>query len=332
MCYTKIHVMKIYKIYTLKDPNSLEIRYIGTTTRKLNERLSQHKWEARNKKGTHKRNWIKTLLDNDQIPIIGLIEEVSEDLWESREKYWIEFYQNLTNISEGGKGVVIDRKWDSVQRSARAKYKPVVQLNSNKEFVRQFESLTAAKEYMNFRSIGSIYNSINKSGNTNKAGGFYWMYLNDYLKLSVEDSLDFLDIKRERKNQKSVYIYDLNGTFLKEVNSVKKAVCFISPEIKGETSIRKAIKKKRKFKNFYVSFIKYDIFPITIIYRIVQLDMNYNVIAYYKAIRDAERQHGFSKQYLNDIVHGKWEHKYKNFYWMCVNKYKKEIQNNKDIV
>lgn len=46
--------MKEYKIYCLKNPNTLEIRYIGLTTQKyLSSRLSQHYFCANNNFQTH---------------------------------------------------------------------------------------------------------------------------------------------------------------------------------------------------------------------------------------------------------------------------------------
>ena len=55
--------MKQYKIYKLIDEDTLEIRYIGVTTRTLEERLYQHLHDAK-LKGTRKRHWIHKLKQN----------------------------------------------------------------------------------------------------------------------------------------------------------------------------------------------------------------------------------------------------------------------------
>jgi hypothetical protein len=60
--------MSIYKIYALKEVSSNEIKYIGLTTKSLNERLGRH---LRDKKIDHKTNWIKKI-GRENIEIILL--------------------------------------------------------------------------------------------------------------------------------------------------------------------------------------------------------------------------------------------------------------------
>lgn len=91
-------------IYTLSD-SSGNIRYIGksNTPRK---RLYSHIKECKTSNKSHKINWIKSLLDKNETPIIEILEEVSIDNWQNSEIYWIEQFRqwgfNLTNISIGG--------------------------------------------------------------------------------------------------------------------------------------------------------------------------------------------------------------------------------------
>ena len=94
-------------IYTLSDKSG-DIRYIGKsdTPRK---RLYNHIKESKDlKKKSHKINWIKSLLDKSELPIIEILEEVSIEDWENSEKYWIEQFRqwgfNLTNLTIGGEG------------------------------------------------------------------------------------------------------------------------------------------------------------------------------------------------------------------------------------
>jgi hypothetical protein len=93
------------KIYALIDPNTNLIRYVGKTDYPLEFRLKQH---CSKKSKTHKWNWIKGLMQNNQKPVISLIEDVSEDMWQERECYWIGRLRaegaSLTNIENGGKG------------------------------------------------------------------------------------------------------------------------------------------------------------------------------------------------------------------------------------
>lgn len=95
-------------IYILVDPKTNKVRYVGQTTKKLEQRLSSHINKARNtpNRTTHKNTWIKSLIKEDLKPIIKLIEIVSEDEWKEKEKYYIKKYkelgEDLLNLSEGG--------------------------------------------------------------------------------------------------------------------------------------------------------------------------------------------------------------------------------------
>lgn len=95
---------KIYIYGLYEDVNN--IRYIGKTNKsKLKLRLREHINESlREKEITHKRNWIKSVINNGGEINIKLIEIVSETNWKDREKYWILNYNNLTNTTEGGEG------------------------------------------------------------------------------------------------------------------------------------------------------------------------------------------------------------------------------------
>lgn len=76
---------KLVNIYYLKDPQTLEVRYVGKTICSLYQRLSQHKNEAKNGK-THNNRWVKSLIELGQSPIIELIEQVDASIWEEKEK------------------------------------------------------------------------------------------------------------------------------------------------------------------------------------------------------------------------------------------------------
>ena len=92
-------------IYTLSDPFTNEIRYVGKTIN-LEKRLYEHK--RSHKKNTHKSNWINGLMSNNSPPIIEIIDEVGED-WQFWECFYIELLKSwgfrLTNMTPGGEGV-----------------------------------------------------------------------------------------------------------------------------------------------------------------------------------------------------------------------------------
>lgn len=89
-------------IYTLSDPDTLDIRYIGQTNN-INRRFNDHISSSTNKKShsynTHKSRWIRKILNSGNKPIITIIDKCNT-LVESNilEKYYIEEY-----IKEGYK-------------------------------------------------------------------------------------------------------------------------------------------------------------------------------------------------------------------------------------
>ena len=95
-----------YKIYTLADPDTGEVRYVGKTKNSLQHRLKQHIYETFRYK-SYKASWIKGLLLNEKMPIIELLDETNED-WQSLESYWIAQFKSwgfkLVNMTEGGDG------------------------------------------------------------------------------------------------------------------------------------------------------------------------------------------------------------------------------------
>lgn len=101
--------MNNYKIYSLNDPITNEIRYIGQTCQPLKTRLGEHLRKLKNK--TYKVNWIKSLIGNNLKPIIVLIEEnLSKEDCNDLEIKYIRLYKELnpklTNMTDGGEGSI----------------------------------------------------------------------------------------------------------------------------------------------------------------------------------------------------------------------------------
>jgi hypothetical protein len=91
-------------IYTLADPRTGEIRYVGKTLC-IEYRLKKHLHE---KTTTHKANWIRSLKSLGLAPKIEILEETTESDWGQCEIFWMEtlrfFGFKLTNMAEGGSG------------------------------------------------------------------------------------------------------------------------------------------------------------------------------------------------------------------------------------
>ncbi len=96
-------------IYVLRDPRNNQIRYVGKTIQKINDRLTSHIRGAKRENNSHKNRWILQIIRDGYIPIIEKIEDVNENNWQEREKYWIVKYHEdgckLVNETDGGEGL-----------------------------------------------------------------------------------------------------------------------------------------------------------------------------------------------------------------------------------
>ena len=93
------------KIYVLKHPDTLEIRYVGKTVRSLSKRLGNHIANAKgNRHNKHLSNWILQILADNKRPVIEILEECDSSVWQEKEKYWISQFPNLINLTLGGDG------------------------------------------------------------------------------------------------------------------------------------------------------------------------------------------------------------------------------------
>ena len=115
-------------IYTLIDPITNEIRYVGKSVRPK-ERLQN---QCNEKSNTYRCHWVQSLLKLGLRPIQIIIEKLPLDQdWQSRERYWIKKFRedgfNLTNCTDGGDGVP-NLSGESKERMAKTwvgrKHKP----------------------------------------------------------------------------------------------------------------------------------------------------------------------------------------------------------------
>lgn len=103
---------KPHYIYTLSDPFTSEVRYVGVTMYP-ELRYSQH--VTRSKDNTHKSNWIKRLQRNHAEPTMEILTLVHDkDVAMKLEmKYIQEFKElgaNLTNLTLGGESPMANKK------------------------------------------------------------------------------------------------------------------------------------------------------------------------------------------------------------------------------
>lgn len=95
------------RIYTLSDPRTLEVRYVGMTTKSLDVRLGGHLRTAHLEKN-HRARWIRSLKNAGLVPVITEIEVVPVEQHAEAERRWIAAYRaqgaRLVNATDGGDG------------------------------------------------------------------------------------------------------------------------------------------------------------------------------------------------------------------------------------
>lgn len=109
-------------IYALTDPRTNEVRYIGKAV-DVGRRLRRHLKDARDGRADHKSRWIASLLREDLIPLVLVLDECDDTIWKVRECYWIAHYRargvDLTNCKDGGDGLEPDAVTRAKMRAAK---------------------------------------------------------------------------------------------------------------------------------------------------------------------------------------------------------------------
>lgn len=189
--------MKDTIIYTLLDPITNKIRYIGKTKSSLKYRLAQHITDSLNNgTNTHKKAWIKGLLLKGGVPIIEELEIVTDDNWKLCEQYWILQFKNwgfdLTNMTDGGDG--------------------------NQNQVMSLESrLKIANSLKNKPRPQDVKDKIRQS------------HLGKIVKESTKEKLRIYNLgkkqseKTKSKRYKAVYLISSTGEIIKEYSSLEDA-------------------------------------------------------------------------------------------------------------
>lgn len=193
--------METYKIYSLNDPITDEVRYIGKTVSPLHKRLSSH---YREKRYSYKNNWISSLKKQGLKPIIKLVEICNSTNWEERERYWIKYYRTITKLTnelDGGQGQQKGYKHTeeakkkisiAAKKNDKGKFykgmkfakeinekrknsnkKPIFQFSKSGEFIKKWDGIIDASEALSIdkNAISSVLKGKNVF-----SGGFHWSY------------------------------------------------------------------------------------------------------------------------------------------------------------
>lgn len=119
--------MREVYIYTLSCPITNDIRYIGQSF-EPKVRYRRHIFDSRKRKD-HKSNWIKSLLEKSLKPILNIIHICNESNVDYYEKYYIEEYKklyDLTNSKEGGKVYKMTKEIkDKIRETLKGRKPPI---------------------------------------------------------------------------------------------------------------------------------------------------------------------------------------------------------------
>ncbi len=182
--------MQTTYIYTLTDPETNEVRYVGKTNN-INQRYRAHLNKTR-KHQIHKANWIKKLKQKKLKPIINIVDEVSIKEWIFWEQYWISQFKtwgfNLVNYTLGGDGCSFANQ-TSFKKGQNAI--PILQLDLKGNVLKEFDSIMEAKQ-----NGFDIQKRIDKKVSF-KANNI-WLKRETYEKL-LKEELDYLIKKEKRK-------------------------------------------------------------------------------------------------------------------------------------
>lgn len=219
--------MEIIYIYSLCDPITNKIRYIGQT-KNIKNRFYKHIYDAKLNGFKNKRcAWIKSLLNKNLKPILSIVDEVSIDNWMYWEKYWINEYKalgfDLVNSTDGGEGsynrIVSKETKEKMSKIKKGKIPKnlelfkksrivdkIYQFDLNGILIKEWESESLASKELKINNIWYALNNKRK-----KAGNFIWKYKSH--NFNIEDEL----------NKKVIYQYDKDYNLIKEWDSITNA-------------------------------------------------------------------------------------------------------------
>lgn len=244
---------KIYHFYVLSASDSPQrVRYVGTTTRSVQERLYQHRYCAKNstKRKLPVHKWMYSKYELGLDILVTEIDSCLEEELEEKEQYWINKYSeldDLMNIDKGGKGVITKEKRnkDGLERSSEAHYKKIVLFNKEEELVEICESCKyAVKKYnLNRTSIGNVL-----SGRTKTVNNYYIVSFDTYSDPKFNISKHIQSLNDSNTTVKLIYKYSLDWKLLKVYLNQQEVATL---ENYDRSSISRAIKNKKIYKDCY---------------------------------------------------------------------------------
>lgn len=216
-------------IYTLADPDTGEVRYIGKTVKSLATRLSAHIHSYKRERN-HRVHWIKSIVLSGKKPAIAYLDNCPWDESQELERYWIQQFTcwgfNLVNSSLGGEGTLGTSMSDSVKRDlVKRVSKPVFQYSLEGNFIAEYFSVTQACEVLGIKSKSKV--CMAARGDRNKSAGFLWSYakvptMSPYVRAKYESTERQMRARVE-SNSVPIYQYTWQRVLIRKWCSTKEA-------------------------------------------------------------------------------------------------------------
>ena len=282
---------KKYVFYTLtSSKNTEDVRYVGVTTRTIQQRLSQHKYVARNdkKRSTPVAKWIYSHLCNNYDIIINEIYSCYDE-WEETEIKLISEYREkgfkLLNVDKGGRGVITkeNRGVDGITRSINAHKIPIIQLSMTGEFINEFDSTSEASDILGFSSHSAINNVL--GGRSKSAASSFWVKKENYEKgdyLLPVYKPTALETKGKKYYKYDPFTFELIEIYLSERALIMSELENPTSNI---TSLKNAVKNKVTWHEYFWSNEEITDFNdyFNDVYKIFEVDSNNNIINSFKS-------------------------------------------------
>lgn len=219
-------------IYTLSDPITCEIRYIGITNN-MRRRYRQHICTTSYGK-RHCKSWIISLKSKNLLPIMEELDTCEDSLSEQIEKYWISQFIswgfNLTNLTKGGEGVLgYQHTEEAIKKIAKAGLGRKPKQSSIDALV-SYNKSGRSEEHRKKLSNNRIGKSPANKG----------------IPMSIEQKEKLSEIKKGKPaiwRYIRIVQYSLDKTFIKEWDSATKA----AEELKlNRANLVACLKKRRR--------------------------------------------------------------------------------------
>ncbi len=273
-------------VYCLYDPITLVPKYIGLTTHSIELRLKCHLKDSSYKKPNKRINWIKSLKNKGLSPISESLGEYDNSELSFWEQHYIWLYRswgfNLKNATFGGEGGVKIAPYKATEETkkkisisakkhakevvrkntelgvyerakirmlgeenpAKKQIKPILQYTKEGVFIKEWNSIQEASIF--FKVDGSNINRVcNKKHQL--CLDFVWRFRGDVeIPNKINPELIF---KPNHPNQLKVIQYNLDGSFIKEWESARKASNELGILSQNITSVCRGVDKTyKKFK------------------------------------------------------------------------------------